>query len=493
MRSLVDRTPSSIKDCYNVFHNISTFIGRLHPLLVHLPIGILLMALLLQYASRRQQFAGLSVAVPFVLLTGVFCALLSCITGLLLSSGGEYDSGTVIFHMWMGIATTLVAALWYSQLKSGKEGLLARYTGPALLGLILITGHLGGSLTHGSDYLSGAFSEDDTPAILPRKVIPDVQQAVAFNDIIQPVLAAKCYNCHGPNRQKGKLRMDREDLLMQGGKDGPVILPGNVRGSEMMKRLLLPLEDEHHMSPKGRRQLTAHEIALLSWWIETGASFTNKVKDLTQTDRIKPVLLALQGDQAQDPGADDTVNSDLPKEPVAAADEQSLARLKGRGATVLPVAQNSHYIEVNFMGDPSINDRDLALLLPLRRQLVSLKLGHTSITDSALSVIAGCERLVRLHLDHTAITDKGLAAITGLSALKYINLVGTAVTGQGVEKLGRLKSLRKVYLYQTRVDRRQWPALQAACKGIQLDSGGYVVPLLPVDTMIAKPQPKKNQ
>jgi hypothetical protein len=141
------------------------------------------------------------------------------------------------------------------------------------------------------------------------------------------------------------------------------------------------------------------------------------------------------------------------------------------------------------MGDSTIRDADLALLKPLQRQLVSLKLGHASITDTALSLIASCPQLVRLHLDHTAITDKGLARLASLSHLKYINLVGAAVTATGVEQLKGLHALKAIYLYQTRVDKTQWPALQTAFKGVRLDSGGYLVPTLPVDTQIVKPPP----
>jgi len=309
----------------------------------------------------------------------------------------------------------------------------------------------------------------------------------AFSPIIQPILSAKCYNCHGPNRQKGKLRMDQAALLMQGGKNGPVIAPGKTEESEMIKRVVLPLEDEHHMLPKGKPQLTEHERALLSWWVGTGASFTSKVKELPQTPAIGPILVSLQGGAVQEPGVE---ISDWPAEPVDPADEKSLAALRARGAVVLPVAGNSHYIEVNFINNASVTDRDLQLLLPLRHQLVALKLGHTAITDTALQTIASCRQIIRLQLDHTPITDKGLYSLTALSRLKYINLVGTAVTAAGVEQLKGLQALKTVYLYQTKVDKRQWPALQTAFKGGRLDSGGYVVPILPGDTQIVRtPRP----
>src|SRR5690606_14151525 len=125
--------------------------------------------------------------------------------------------------------------------------------------LISITGHLGGTLTHGSDYLTFAFVNDDLEN-KTVKVIPDVQKALAYEDIIQPILQNKCYNCHGPNKQKGKFRMDSPESLMKGGKEGEVIVTNNAEESELIRRLLLPIEDKHHMAPEGKDQLTENEI-----------------------------------------------------------------------------------------------------------------------------------------------------------------------------------------------------------------------------------------
>ena len=88
--------------------------------------------------------------------------------------------------------------------------------------------------------------------------------------------------------------MDEPEFILKGGKDGKVIKPGNADESEMMKRLLLPRNDEDHMPPKEKPQLKENEIALIHWWIATGATFDKKIKELEQTEKIKPVLLALQ-------------------------------------------------------------------------------------------------------------------------------------------------------------------------------------------------------
>lgn len=83
------------------------FIGRFHPLLVHLPIGILLFTLLLQWLSTKEKWAALKTVIPLGYLFGAGSAIASCITGYLLGSAGEYDETVLNLHQWMGILTAL--------------------------------------------------------------------------------------------------------------------------------------------------------------------------------------------------------------------------------------------------------------------------------------------------------------------------------------------------------------------------------------------------
>ena len=129
--------------------------------------------------------------------------------------------------------------------------------------------------------------------------------------------------------------------------------------------------------------------------------------------------------------------------------------------------------------------------MPLKKQLIWLKLGNTHIGDSALRVIAQCEQLMRLHLEQTKITDAGLIYLQQLKALRYLNLAGTAVTEAGVLQLKELPQLQSVYLYQTRVNRSQWKALQQQFPNTYLDSGGYRLPVLVSDTSVVRYQPGK--
>ena len=70
--------------------------------------------------------------------------------------------------------------------------------------------------------------------------------------------------------------MDDSLKLMKGGKDGNVIEAGDADASEMIKRLMLPVDNDDHMPPKEKSQPTEQQIALLHWWISNGAAFDKR-------------------------------------------------------------------------------------------------------------------------------------------------------------------------------------------------------------------------
>jgi uncharacterized membrane protein len=469
-----------------VLLTISEFIGRLHPALVHLPVGILVLAFILQCIGYKTGI--FHKAIIMVLLIGAISAVLSCISGFVLSKHDEYDPGLVSWHQWMGITTAVVCAGAYFLF---RKPALARWQWPSMIAIIIlisITGHMGGTLTHGADYLTAPLSGGDNEgASGPQKPIANVQEAVAYDSIIQPMLQRKCYGCHNANKRKGGLRMDQPDLLMKGGKNGKIIVGNNATESEMIKRILLPKEEEDHMPPKEKPQLTEKEIALLHWWINTGAALNKKVKDLPQPATIQPVLTALQQPL-------ETAKSlpDIPEKEVSEADAAAIQKLKDKGVIVLPVAQNSNYLMVNFVSAPAISNKDLELLLPLKKQLVWCKLGNTTINDTALAIIGKCTNLTRLHLEHTNISDAGLSKLNNLQQLHYLNLVGTKVSAKGLMALKGLKELRSLYLYQTSIAANDTGNLQKVFPHTRIDIGGYLVPTLESDTTRVKFELKKS-
>jgi uncharacterized membrane protein len=473
-----------------VYLSILEFIGHFHPFLVHLPIGILLVGLLLDWLCRKEKYRTLRPAIPFILICGVLSAFASCITGWILSLTDDYEKNLLGWHQWMGISVAFVSLLFYVKARNPRAPYPGKLLGFLLLVLLFITGHLGGSLTHGADYLSkplaGIFGKDST-ADIKIQPLADVQAADAYHDVVRPILETKCYSCHGARKQKGKLRMDDSLLLMKGGKDGKIIQPGNASGSELVKRLLLPVDNEDHMPPKEKPQPSESQIALLTWWINQGAGFGKKVRDIPQSENISAKLFDLQKVEqvAKKP-------MDIPEGNVEPADEKTLEQIKHKGIVILPLAQNSHWLMVNFVTSKSVDEQVLLQLRSLKKQLVWLKMDNTNLDDSGMASIGELTNLRRLSLQNTKITDTGLQSLRLVKNLQYLNLVGTRVGLQGILQLRDLKSLHSLYLYKTDIKNKDWQTLKSAFAQAQIDSGGYLVPLFSTDTIVIRAKKEYN-
>jgi len=92
-----------------------------------------------------------------------------------------------------------------------------------------------------------------------------------FQRQIEPILIKRCSECHGPDQQKGGLRLDSRSSAVRAGKSGKVALvPGQPDASEILKRVVSTDPDEV-MPPKGAK-LTGPEVDVLRAWIAAGAA-----------------------------------------------------------------------------------------------------------------------------------------------------------------------------------------------------------------------------
>lgn len=448
---------------------IIEFIGRFHPLFVHLPIGILLIAILFEWLSRKEKFKSLQASILPILLIGSVSAVLSCVTGFLLSQSGEYESELVGWHQWMGISLAIISSV-YTWIKFEKKfASLHKIISITALILLTITGHLGGSLTHGEDYLTAGFSFSSDYDF--SKV--DLQQAIFYKDIVQPVLQNKCYGCHGPSKQKGKLRLDMPEHILKGGKDGMVIVAGKADESDLVYRIHLPLDDEDHMPPKEKKQLTKQEIEILDIWISSGADFKKSLRETGQLAAVEKIISEQKTE----------IISDVPSGEVPPADQQISNQLQKLGVVILPVAANSNYLSANLINVTSL-DSVIDLLVRVKAQLLWLKTGGQPVTDIHLAKLATLSNLTRLSLENTQITDEGLSNLKSLSKLQYLNLRGNKITRAGLIQLGDLKALKSLNVYQTLIKPEEIESLKKSFP--YLEAGGYSVPSLPEDTVIMK-------
>jgi mono/diheme cytochrome c family protein/uncharacterized membrane protein len=469
------------------------FIGRFHPLFVHLPIGIILLALGLAVLSRRPRYANLEPAVKVALLWGFISAVAACVAGYCLKLSGGYEEDTLNLHQNLGIGVALAAGLaWAATQFANRREAFRKAQFPAVVFcavLLFGAGHFGGNLTHGDDYLTQPLLAltGNAPQKKERPKITDINQAVVYNDLVEPVLEQKCWQCHNARKSKGDFRMDTPELLAKGGEDGPAFVAGNAEKSELYKRLMLPEDDEHHMPPKGKTQLTEGEVALIHWWLSKGkADFKTKVAQVEQDAKIKPILAAFGGSGAATESEEDKIL----KLKVAEAKKGDVEKLTKQSVLVMPVANESTLLMVNTVNAPNFNDQSADALASLSDQVVWLKLGNTKIGDAGLKSVGKLKNLTRLGLEQTAVTDAGLANLSGLKHLEHLNLYGTKITDAGLKALAGMKQLKTLYLWQTGVSPAGVEALKKQLPHTQIDTGGYALQKLPTDTLVYKKKEK---
>lgn len=414
-----------------------------------------------------------------MLLLGALSAIASCITGYLLANSGDYDGKLVSNHQWMGIVVAILSTLLWLVYQKVKSTSILGIASISLISLISITGHLGGSLTHGSDYLTAPLQGNtiDNAAAIPP--IIKVQEAQVYQNAIEPLLKNRCYSCHGLEKQKGKLRLDQEVYILKGGKGGSVLVKGNAEKSEIMRRLLLPLNDEEHMAPKEKPQLTENEIKLLGWWIDNGADFKKKFKELPQPENIKVVLKSLQTGEVKD---EQSTITEIPTEEVAMVEQEVINRFTAKGISLSPVNQQTNYLSANFINSEAIDKEVLDLLKSIKKQLIWLKLENKNVNDKTLNAIKDFKNLTNLSLKYSSITDAGLAQLKDLDQLQSLNLVGTNVSIKGIQELKKLKNLKFLYVYQTKINKSDLASIKKLLPSVSLDTGNYSIPMLAKDT-----------
>jgi cytochrome c553/mono/diheme cytochrome c family protein len=191
------------------------------------------------------------------------------------------------------------------------------------------------------------------PALQAQEKKQSATEIEFFEKSVRPVLVAHCFECHGPDKTKGRLRLDSRDMMMHGGESGPAIVPGNAKGSLLIQAI--HYKDEPKMPPKAK--LSDAEIAVLTTWVQQGAIWpettatirlpTTKAFEISAKDRefwsFKPIT---------DPAVPEVKDKSWPKtaidafvlatleanglEPAAPADRRALLRRVTFDLTGLP-------------------------------------------------------------------------------------------------------------------------------------------------------------
>lgn len=460
---------------------IKQLLGRLHPILVHLPIGFIVAGILLQWYDRKtKQYSKI---IGLIYLWAGIVAVLTCITGYFQYLGEGYTFESVKWHLWLGIATAVFSFLMYfkyqesTKIEAVKKIPLAAFV-IAIFLLISFTGHLGGSITHGEDYLVeplpnsvksalGFETYEEKEIVLNEATWED---ALIYEDVIKSILNNKCVSCHNPKKTKGELQLHTEEAILKGGENGDVISANNAENSELFHRINLLKEDEDHMPPKDKSQPSKEEIRLIGAWIDAGHPFDKLIKE-TGLEKELFESFFLQ-----------KVDNDYPDVQISAASQDSIRAIEKTGVHVDLISKTSNFLSVSCINKPSFNDSDFESLHPIKNQIAKLDLGSTQVTDSIFSKLATLPNLTILKLDNTVITGATIGEISTLEHLKSVNLTGSKFENPYLEKLSNLKSLQKVFVFGSSIDSKTPTTLNDG--KIQIDYGNYELPPIASDSIV---------
>lgn len=412
-------------------------LGNLHPLFVHLPIGILVLAFLMELYFRKKPKPKDNGTILFALGVGAFSAVFSVISGWFLGENGGYDEALLAKHKWIAIAFAVGSLLLFFLKKSDKAVAQKVYLPSFILVLVLLTltGHFGGSLTHGEDFL---FQEK-----FQEPIIVNVEEALVYSDIVQPIMKKKCVSCHNSGKAKGGLLLTSQNDVLAGGDSGSLFDSVKTKNASLlMHRLNLPLEDEEHMPPKGKVQLTSEEILLLDWWVKNENCFDCIVKEVPKDEKLESILVSLEKDTS--PRA-------LIAEKVDNVPLEFISTLAENKISAQLVSEEMPLLAINFLRRKDLSESDFDLLRKYKNNIVEMNLAYTNFDDVLAKQLKPFKHLTKLQLQHTEVTNEVGQLLKGFKYLESLNVFGSELDDTALEVFGKLPELKTLYVWQTKM------------------------------------------
>ena len=263
---------------------------------------------------------------------------------------------------------------------------------------------------------------------------------------------------------------------MKGGEHGPVIVAGNTKSSDLVRRISLPPADQDFMPHDGKTPLTAEQTAAVRWWVASGAPRTGAISALAPPPDIRASLETVLGfrppaSSASEPTAGTASSPTAPVVDVPMPDAGVVDALEGQGFVVRAIAVGSPLVHVDYTASRPVTDANLAALAKIARQVYTLNLRGAGVTDAQLQGFGQFENLVSLRLELNPVTSVGVGQLKELRKLQYLNLHGTRVGDPGLASLAGLTSLQEIFLWQTAVTPAAAAEFSRAHAGVRIDRG----------------------
>jgi hypothetical protein len=258
-------------------------------------------------------------------------------------------------------------------------------------------------------------------------------------------------------------------MLVKGGKEGSAIEPGVAEDSNIVIRPELPMDDEEHMPPEGKKDIEEHELAVVKWWINEGADPKKTVGELKLTDEIRTAIGKLDLGLGTGEAAVAEAPSDQPSDDLRTTVTKLSADFPGGLTFESQSSANLTFTGVSLR--KNLTDELFVKLDPILSKMVAVDLSATSVTDASIAKLAAAKDLRMVRLSETGITDASMDTLAKLTKLESVNLYGTKVTDAGVKKLAALPNLKRLYLWQTTVTPAAIEEIKKALPAVEIVTG----------------------
>ncbi len=424
-------------------------IGRLHPLLLHLPIGFLVILVFLFIFKKEFPEELFQKSFRLLATMNAVIAILTAIFGLILSLDEGYNPEQLKLHKWWGLTLAFFAfMISVSSEKTRFQKILL----PIGILTMIFAGHFGANITHGENFLTQAFE---------KKQKFDLEIPI-YNSAIFPILENKCLSCHNDKKNKGELNMASLEKLLRGGKNGEIWKAGDALHSHIIQRANLNLDDKKHMPPKGKPQLTNEEIKLLNEWINQGAKTNISFRSLKPENKLKSLIESIFLS---------TKNAEEKKYTFSAAATSTLEKVNTPFCSVVPLASNSPALSADFYVSQKFDPKVLENLKQISDQLVSLNLNKMAVSDEQIPLISEFKNLEKLNLNNSEITGKNLGLLSKCKNLNSISLSGCKLTNEAFKQLAQLKNIKELYLWNTGISEKDIASFKSTNKEVSVFTG----------------------
>ncbi|WP_276370402.1 c-type cytochrome domain-containing protein [Chryseolinea sp. H1M3-3] len=426
--------------------------GRLHPLVLHLPIGFFIFLAVIIIFKNQLEAKSAERIIHLGLLFTSFVASMAALFGFFLSLQDDYGNDALTNHKVTGVLLSwfcYTLLIWNRQQRNKK---LFYGLGAITFLALIVAGHTGAELTHGENFVLAPISS------APKLTM---ENASVYEFAVQPILDKKCFSCHNEAKAKGGLVMTSVEKFQKGGKNGEAFIAGKPSESRMIKALYLPMDHDEHMPPDGKPQLTSVERATIEAWIKSGADFEKRLDQFADGDSLKFIVASF--------AASNVTATEIEKQydfPAVSLDV--VENLNTPFRSVFPLHQNSPALQVDFFLKESFQTSALEELKTIAKQLVVLNLSKMPVTDKDLAIISGFINVEALNLNFTKVQGPGLKDLQKLKNLRSLSLAGTSIKTDDLEHVLNLSNLREVYIWNTQITEADRVALSKKYPDVEL-------------------------